>query len=112
MEPTPAIMALRRGAVEFVVCVRVTLFVPVATPKVFGVMFPILNVPETAEINDWLDDVLELETAIFCIVLPCMLVGETEPACTKMPRRIMFTAPPASDSCIGPPPQSGAVPPI
>lgn len=68
--PVPAIIPLNLGAVLEVVCVNVTLPVPVAEPRTLGVIFPILNDPVTAEISDWLADVLELVMAILRMVFP------------------------------------------
>ena len=68
--PAPAIIPLKRTAVEVVVWVKLTLPVPVPLPSVFPETVPMLNAPVTAEIKDWLEDVLELVMLMFCMVLP------------------------------------------
>jgi hypothetical protein len=50
--PVPARMPLNLGAVLVVVCVKVTLPVPVTAPRIFGLVLPILNEPVTADMSD------------------------------------------------------------
>ena len=50
--PTPATIPFNLGAEDPVVCVRLTLPVPVPEPRILPVTVPMLNEPVTAEISD------------------------------------------------------------